>query len=599
MNRGADKPLFRVFNTKQSWSLCSGIAGLEVSDEGLSFKKTTHYKITKRILLKSTFKHLDIGAITAGECGTLYLLDRSSKILYAWDETYRDLSVISCLQEWLSKPTALSYNGNALYIVNHPNGTLQSDGGFAASDPPRLLKVSKTTGQVIWHVGGRNDSSGFCLKLPHPFLPETIFVDEKQNLFAWDRCNNQAVLKLDAGGRLIQSFKENPLKERQWEEVFYSKSCGNARYELVPETQEIVVRTRTPAFVGEPGEKRGQIRGTYVSRLLEQEINGAGWHKFVIKSEVPADTQILFSYSVFKSMSDERKNESICEKCIGPVSLNDGTTSMLIRGEGRYLRFKAELIGTPQSAPRLGSVQVFFGNESYLDYLPEIYRDDEKSGEFLGRFLDLYQTFLSESEQTIEQFPGYLDIDATSGEFLRWLADWFAIPFVPDWPIEKLRRLLKKLPYLYRLRGTRSAIEAIIEIVVGCKPLAIVESFRYQSLQDEELRRTFQNVYGNGPYHFSVLFRPESSINTQQMDMLKLMLDNEVPAHVSPHYVQLEDVTILDGHVYLGINSRIGMPKPTGLDQGAKLTRNTVLTDPEPAGQIGRYARLSLDATLS
>jgi phage tail-like protein len=123
---------------------------------------------------------------------------------------------------------------------------------------------------------------------------------------------------------------------------------------------------------------------------------------------------------------------------------------------------------------------------SYLQLLPAIYSDE---GEFLGTFLRVFEqvlTGLSEQQRPagLEQAIAgiaqlfdplrqgdYLDTLAATPqarkEFLAWLSGWVALSLRADWGEEKQRAFLAQAALLYRLRGTKGALAALLQTYTG------------------------------------------------------------------------------------------------------------------------------------
>ncbi|MDQ1354972.1 MAG: hypothetical protein QG657_5281, partial [Acidobacteriota bacterium] len=111
---------------------------------------------------------------------------------------------------------------------------------------------------------------------------------------------------------------------------------------------------------------------------------------------------------------------------------------------------------------------------SYLDYLPEIYRETE----FTGRFLKIFEKILSGIddgvflehpgiEQLLDNISDYFDADSTPFEFLEWLASWVALELPGDWPEEVKRKIIPGIVQLYKKRGTKQGLEEFLRIYFG------------------------------------------------------------------------------------------------------------------------------------
>lgn len=88
----------------------------------------------------------------------------------------------------------------------------------------------------------------------------------------------------------------------------------------------------------------------------------------------------------------------------------------------------------------------------------------------MSRFLGIFEAILTPIEWNIDNFDLYLNPGEAPTGFLPWLAQWYEIPFDDSWDEGKRRALLKDAHLLYGRRGTRWALERILEIYTGSKP---------------------------------------------------------------------------------------------------------------------------------
>jgi phage tail-like protein len=243
------------------------------------------------------------------------------------------------------------------------------------------------------------------------------------------------------------------------------------------------------------------------------------------------------------------------------------------------------------------SIRAYFPRMSYPRYLPAVYQEDTRSRDFLERFLSLFETFFTQLEWQIEHIVRYFDADVVVGDFLRWLASWLAIAADENWPEDQLRILVQKAPELFKKRGTREGLEATIALFTGEKPF-IVEQFQLRCAKVAEIQQLLAQLYGADPYCFCVLLKPFQIKNEAERQTIRRLIDAEKPAHTCAGLLVLQPWMYLDMHTYLEVNTYLSMPSPR-LDVGAALSRDTILTDVESAGQIERRARVGFDTILT
>jgi len=101
---------------------------------------------------------------------------------------------------------------------------------------------------------------------------------------------------------------------------------------------------------------------------------------------------------------------------------------------------------------------------------PTLYggRDDENN--FMSRYLAIFESVLLPLEWTADGFDLFLHPATAPAGFLPWLASWFDLTFDQTWSEEKRRELLKKAYFLFSRRGTKAALNIILQIYIGQEP---------------------------------------------------------------------------------------------------------------------------------
>jgi phage tail-like protein len=145
---------------------------------------------------------------------------------------------------------------------------------------------------------------------------------------------------------------------------------------------------------------------------------------------------------------------------------------------------------------------------SYLDFLPVIFQD----GDFLGRFLLIFQSIWEPLEHRQDHMDMYFDAKTCPEPFLQWLSDWLGVNVGQVAEEGRLRSLIGEAVELYRWRGTRYGLTRLIEICTGVTPL-IAES-------------------PNNPavLHIRVALPPESQVDR---DMIERLVKEHKPAHTA------------------------------------------------------------------
>ncbi|HEX9060531.1 MAG TPA: phage tail protein, partial [Clostridia bacterium] len=222
-------------------------------------------------------------------------------------------------------------------------------------------------------------------------------------------------------------------------------------------------------------------------------------------------------------------------------------------------------------------IRLYYPRMSFLDYLPAVYQEDPESKDFLERFLSIFSTIHDEMEENIDNMARNFDADTVEGDFLKWLSGWLSIASDDRWNQNSLRELTKRASEIYKIRGTKRALEEMIRIYTGEKPI-IIEYFQYREfLKDADATKNLIKLYGDDPYTFSVLVRSACVKETHQKIAVKKILQEEKPAYTKARLIILKSSIELDGHTYLGINSNLSGGSPLLLDPEKSVLYNSIL----------------------
>jgi phage tail-like protein len=207
---------------------------------------------------------------------------------------------------------------------------------------------------------------------------------------------------------------------------------------------------------------------------------------------------------------------------------------------------------------------------SYMDYLPAIFRQDGDAHgvNFLGRFLLAFEWILSGPrgagpadsaaipdgfEQTLDRLryffdpgPGADERHRAPDEFLPWLAGWVALTLREDWTPEEQRRLISQVVPLYRLRGTRAGLAAMLATYTGASSTgASVEIHEFDP----------------PAHYFQVdLVLPERNpdLRRRREQITRAIIDQEKPAHTF-YTLKIRVPTIVVGQSStVGVDTLVG-----------------------------------------
>ncbi|MDS0301118.1 phage tail protein [Halogeometricum sp. S1BR25-6] len=306
-------------------------------------------------------------------------------------------------------------------------------------------------------------------------------------------------------------------------------------------------------------------------------------------------------------------------------------TDALLEAAGRYLWIELELVGSEYVSPRVRELRASFPRESYLRYLPTVYRTDEESAVFLERFLAIPESDFESVEANVDTLTRYLDREGVPAESLSWLGRWVGVKTDETWPERVRRAFVVNAPWLSKTRGTPSGLLETLRLyldanaavdgsITGVReagendgsaengggesggnedggtddgrddgPLApaavaaelsrVLALWEHADLDPIE-RPAAREPYGrlvNSPVGFVVLVGPD--VTDEEVTALDRLVRAETPIHAVGRVVRLTPWIRLGGHSYLGLNTSLAT-REFVLDRSLLGVDSTVLDYP-------------------
>lgn len=569
------------------------------------------------------FKPVDLAVSAQGE---LFALDGDNRVILKFDAAGRQAGVYGRTELEGADPSALALSTEGfLYVLDAAARRVWKFDAGKDEDPLVSADLIDFSGLI--------DEQ----KLPAKFQPSGFGVDTRGVLYIGEV---RSVASTEEDDRFIRRF--DPQGHYLGEAGDFRGSVNQLAldgedwiYAYGEDEGERKISILKPALRYTKLAGMSLVKGRFFSRALDSAEQGTEWHKFVADADIPANTQIQISYiaaddkqvtikgsttnldSYIRAAAAEDDEETRAQRAADLDTLEwsapavNAADALIIGGVGRYLWLRMDLIGSEERAPSVTSLRIDFPRATYLRYLPAVYQEDEKSRDFLERFLSLFETFFAGTESRIAHIARYFDVDSSlaRGDFLRWLASWLAVSEDKSWSEEQLRALVKRAPELYRNRGTREGLEGMIEIFTGERPLIVEHPQTVCDLAAaqkgagergaaNEVAELYRRLYGTDPYCFCVLLKPFQVRSEEERKAVRRIVDAEKPAHTCAGLLALQPWIHLDMHTYLGVNTYLSQPSPR-LDMNSAIPRDTVLDDRDEAGQLERRSRLNVDITLT
>lgn len=378
-----------------------------------------------------------------------------------------------------------------------------------------------------------------------------------------------------------------------------------------------------------------------VTRRFDAEDPETEWHRVRLDRDVSAPgTQVRLRYHATDDPDAAPDDVDWTD-----LRRADPTDALLGDARGRYLWVRLELLGSESASPVVSSLRVYFPRQSYLRYLPAVYREDPASEAFLERFLSLFESVFVDVGEDIAGVTRYLDTYGIPADYLDWLEGWLAVETDETWSETSRRNLLAAAPDLFKRRGTRAGILAVLEIYLdGTDPpvpswtgarereserldalvdrgrltaseaaaaladyeeleaagpesgaaVYLLEDRDLSCLDSPEAEADFRSVVGC-PHCFVVLV--EAGVGADRLRGVRRIVGAESPAHATGRVVSLQPWLELGRPSFLGVNT--ALPTREFVLEEAGLGRDSVLVEREENGQYGLRSRLGTDASIS
>lgn len=315
------------------------------------------------------------------------------------------------------------------------------------------------------------------------------------------------------------------------------------------------------------------LPGIFLSRILDSREEETVWHRLVMESacgDNMAVRQRVYAAdsAVRAAMAWERCRQCCLEEVAGNDADagscgTDGTEDclcletgnpqdiLLHQVRGRYLWFVLLLHGNGSGSPVIRDIRLYFPKETWMRFLPEIYQGAE--GEFLERYLCIFQSVYDSLGEKIRQDAISLDLQAADPQQLLQLSGWLCAGSSHLWKPEHLKQYLKTGAMVYKNLGTAGALERMVELYTGFKPY---------------LR---EPGTGDNPHLLRLYIMEEAVAAPRQYQALLRIIREGKPADIEVQVIPLKSFVFLDQDTYLGINSVLNQYGQAVLDSGSSI----------------------------
>jgi phage tail-like protein len=353
--------------------------------------------------------------------------------------------------------------------------------------------------------------------------------------------------------------------------------------------QDPAFPTRDPLLLqGLNVDRSGRLAGTAIALLararrvelpqsghaqflaLDGGREGFAWDRIALFAEIPDRTRLLLSTATTDAALEEAQIARLPSSAwSAPLEIGAGDPpEMLVQSPGgRYLWLRLEMFGDGARTPRIAGIDIFAPRRSSLADLPAPFREDSESAAFLDRFLSYFDTVFAEIADRHGSVRVLFHPDAVpAGPFLAWLASWFDITFLPEWPEATRRAIVAKAIAMYRRRGTVAGLRQMLQWHTGLgEPVpAIIEHFRIKasiSIAGSPLAPT-------APAHaFTIVLPAFAALDDTARDRLDRVIAAAIPAHTGYQLRLVTSGIVIGRQSTPGIDMLIGSTRPQPLGE--------------------------------
>ena len=350
------------------------------------------------------------------------------------------------------------------------------------------VMVARVSAAVVLDLIDADDRPGFvlrgfdCALSPRPEdQPQRLVIaaQDGNHCYAFDLLRGSPALTLDP----IDSF----LPMRRFNGLGLVRRAATAADIAVPQDTGLMYGS-TGAWLPLVSQSRPRYvsSATFSTPPLDSDLPDCTWHRLVFDGCVPSGCSVLVetrAADTIAALADQRylPEPAPMLRPVGPELpwLRGGITTDLAAGrgswellfqraQGRYLQLRLTLAGQELGTPRLGCLRAWSPRFSYLrEYLPALFREDESSADFLGRFLANFEGMFTALEDRIVAATALFDVRTAPDSMLDWLASWLGLVLDPAVSASRKRLLIHFAVQLFAYRGTTQGLRLATELVLS------------------------------------------------------------------------------------------------------------------------------------
>jgi len=329
--------------------------------------------------------------------------------------------------------------------------------------------------------------------------------------------------------------------------------------------------------------------------------------------------------------------------------------AMVLAEQGRFLWIRLTLVSNGLATPRITGIEVESPRDSIGRFLPKFIQDSTPEDDFLRRWLSIFEnTAFDGVALRMDDYAELFDPRTAPAEMLPFLAGWLQVLELARFQQDEqaFRFALTQADALARSRGTVDGLILAVSVYMGIN-VQIVESFKRASgfilgtgttidgvvgpalgcqtglsaepgptwlgdapLLGETFLLDCERRFGTVPFHFEVLVPARDVCRSEDLALLKSIIEIEKPAHTTFRIRQTGVAGFVVGDAILGQSTgkkfdrneldpatfgvlvQNGPPRPAPIGEGFTLGAGARLFGPAARagfqlnGMLGRSTRI-------
>ncbi len=312
---------------------------------------------------------------------------------------------------------------------------------------------------------------------------------------------------------------------------------------------------------------------------IDSTVSGAGWGRFSFGVAGGEDLMyITYAQAIDNTEQAERLNRTLTDpdiaapeklsalKKAGAKRFIKANDCLLYDLKGRYLFIALEALG--EGNLTISNMVIDSIGDNFMQTFPEVYRE---RGSFFHRYISIFSSIYNDFQGKIDSLYRILDVDTCSEEQLIIYGDWLGIHLREGLlPIEAMRKLVKEGYELNRMKGTKAAIERVLEIILGEKPVIIEHNQVRKVMKDEESDLPPQFEV-RSLYDVTILVK--CHLTEELRHQVVFLLDQFKPVRTRISVSQMDERPTSDSNSFLDVNTVLpGSGASVRLDENASLS---------------------------